>query len=313
MFEHTDAKSGARFERLVIDGRPFVAKHCDVGTDWTMRAMGVLGGSTTVLWRRGLLDRLPDCINQPVVALSYDPTPGLHGYSTSLLMHDVGDWLVPPGDATIGLDRHHRFIDHMATMHAAFWEGGPEIDVTPLTNRYLVLSPWLARTEAELGSDALVPRLVGQGWERFPEVAPKAAAVVMPLCIDPAPLTAALERTPLTLLHGDWKLGNLGTDDEHRTVVIDWVGSGRGPAVAEVAWYLAVNCKRLPESKDAVLDAYRSALERHGVDTEPWWDVQCALSLLGGLVQFGWEKALGGYDDELAWWEEHALGAARFL
>ena len=21
------------------------------------------------------------------------------------------------------------------------------------------------------------------------------------------------------------------------------------------------------------------------------------------MVQFGWEKALGGYDDELAWWE----------
>ena len=30
---------------------------------------------------------------------------------------------------------------------------------------------------------------------------------------------------------------------------------------------------------------------------------QLALCLLGTLVQFGWEKAFSGYDDELAWWE----------
>jgi hypothetical protein len=38
-----------------------------------------------------------------------------------------------------------------------------------------------------------------------------------------------------------------------------------------------------------------------------------ALSLLGALVQFGWEKALGGYDDELAWWEAQAVRAAPLL
>jgi hypothetical protein len=30
-------------------------------------------------------------------------------------------------------------------------------------------------------------------------------------------------------------------------------------------------------------------------------------------VQFGWEKALGGYDEELAWWEEKAIQAAPLL
>jgi len=37
------------------------------------------------------------------------------------------------------------------------------------------------------------------------------------------------------------------------------------------------------------------------------------LCLLGALVQFGWEKALGGYDDELAWWEARAVEGARLL
>jgi hypothetical protein len=38
-----------------------------------------------------------------------------------------------------------------------------------------------------------------------------------------------------------------------------------------------------------------------------------ALSLLGGLVQFGWEKAFGGLDDELAWWQQRAVAGARLL
>lgn len=50
-----------------------------------------------------------------------------------------------------------------------------------------------------------------------------------------------------------------------------------------------------------------------GVRTEPWWDRQLALCLLGALVQFGWEKALGGYDEELAWWEDRAVAAAALL
>ena len=37
------------------------------------------------------------------------------------------------------------------------------------------------------------------------------------------------------------------------------------------------------------------------------------LSLLGALVQFGWEKALGGYDEELVWWEAKAIQAAPLL
>jgi hypothetical protein len=31
------------------------------------------------------------------------------------------------------------------------------------------------------------------------------------------------------------------------------------------------------------------------------------------MVQFGWEKALGGYDEEFRWWERRALAAAQFL
>ena len=56
-----------------------------------------------------------------------------------------------------------------------------------------------------------------------------------------------------------------------------------------------------------------AALEACGISTEPWWERQLALCLPGALVQFGWEKALGGYDEELAWWEMQAVRAAPLL
>jgi len=228
-------------------------------------------------------------------------------------MRDVSEWLVPVTDEVIPLDQHLRFLAHMAAMHAVFWDAGEEVEVIPVMHRYLELSVWVAEAEAAIGSTHLVPQLIGKGWALLADVAPRAAAVVVPLSVDPGPLVEAMERTPQTFVHGNWKLDNLGTDADGRTVLLDWESTGRGAALSDLAWYLAINCRRLPQAKEAAADAYRAALERHGVDTAPWWDTQLALCLLGALVQFGWEKALGGYDDELAWWEAKAVEGARLL
>jgi Phosphotransferase enzyme family len=307
-------KSGARLERLVIDGRPYVLKHLDLADDWTLRASGCLAGPPFVLWDRGILARLPSCINQPIVGVARQ-TGGSSARSggCALLMHDVGRWLIPVNDEPISIDQHLRLLDHMAALHAAFWECGSDCDVVPVMHRYLELSPWLAEAEAAIGSTHLVPRLVGEGWPMLAEVAPKAAEVVIPLALDPGPLVVALESTPQTFVHGNWKLDNLGTDDDGRTVLLDWEQPGRGAPLSDLAWYLAINCRRLPQAKEEAIVAYRDALEARGVRTEPWWDRQLALCLLGALVQFGWEKALGGYDEELSWWETHALRAAPLL
>ena len=222
-------------------------------------------------------------------------------------------WLVPATDAPIGLAQHRRFLRHMAALHASFWGCGDELDVVPVMHRYLELSPWMAEAEAATGSPHLVPQLVAKGWPLLAEVAPAAAAVVTPLARDPGPLVDALAGTPHTFVHSNWKLDNLGTDDSERTVVLDWEQPGCGAPLADLAWYLAINCRRLPQSKEASIGAYRDELEACGVDTQPWWERQLALCLLGALVQFGWEKALGGYDDELAWWEDQAVRAAALL
>jgi Phosphotransferase enzyme family len=299
-------KSGATLERLRIDGEHYVLKQLDLRVDWTMRAAGALTGATAVLWAGGLLDRLPECIYSPIVVVEAGPV-------TRVLMRDVSPWLVPVREEAIEAETHARFVDHMAALHAQFWDAGAEVEVVPGMHRYLELSPWTAAAESEFTDPPLVPRLIGQGWPRLTEVAPAAARVVVPLALDPGPLVLALENTPQTFVHGNWKLDNLGTDPGGRTILLDWELPGRGPGLSDLAWYLAINCRRLPRSKEETIATYREALERRGVDTAGWWDRQLGLCLLGALVQFGWEKALGGYDDELVWWEQQALAGARFL
>jgi len=300
-------KSGATLEQVVIDGQDYVLKHLNLADDWTMRASGCLPGAPLVLWQRGILARLPGCLNQPIVAAAREPG------GCALLMRDVTPWLVPATDAPITLDQHARFLRHMAALHAEFWACGREFDVVPAMHRYLELSPWMAEAEAAAGSPHVVPALVAEGWPLLAEVAPAAAAVVTPLAHDPGPLVEALAGTPQTFVHSNFKLDNLGTDDAGRTVLLDWEQPGRGAPLSDLAWYLAINCRRLPQSKEASIAAYRQALEDHGVDTGSWWERQLALCLLGALVQFGWEKALGGYDEELAWWEANAVRAAALL
>ena len=297
----TDGKSGAVLERVEVDGRPMVLKRLDVRRDWTMRAVGDVACGTAEMWRRGLFDRLPDCFTQPIVGIAVDADPHPAGYGCWLLMDDVGEHLIPSGDDAIDLAVHEAFIDHMAAFHAAFWDGGPEIDIVPPANRLLELSPWTAVAEEATDDDHLVPRLIGQGWAQLPEVAPGLAAVV-DLATDPSPLVDALATTPSTFVHGNWKLGNLGRDHTGRTVLFDWENPGRGWGCAELAWYLAINAARLPCSREDTIEHYRRGLEARGIATDDWWDRQVALGMVAGLVWFGWEKALGGDTEELAWW-----------
>ncbi len=308
-------KSGARLDRLRIDGVDLVAKYLEPATDWTVRASGVLGGPMAALWTSGILQHLPDCLNQPIVGVAVDARPDA---ACPLGAPSCSCTTSAPTSSRPPTTRSPRppTSDCSSTWPRCTLPSGvaaAEIEVVPVMHRYLELSPWTAMAESAIGSTHLVPQLIGRGWPLLEQVAPAAAAVVTPLAWDPGPLVAALETTPQTFVHGNWKLDNLGTDPAGRTIVLDWEMPGRGAPLSDLAWYLAINCRRLPQAKESAIDAYRGALEDRGVDTGPWWDRQLALSLLGALVQFGWEKALGGYDDELAWWEEKALAGARVL
>src|SRR2546429_6240132 len=111
--DEVPGKSGATLERVVIDGRAYVLKHLDLAQDWTMRASGCLRGAPLVLWERGILARLPGCLNQPIVAAA----PERRG--CALLMRDVGRGLVPPPDAPLPRHQPPRLRRHLARLPPA--------------------------------------------------------------------------------------------------------------------------------------------------------------------------------------------------
>jgi Phosphotransferase enzyme family len=295
-----DSKSGARFERVWIDGEPHVIKHLHVDDDWIMRSTGDLGCRPVQVWQSGILDQVPDSIDHAVVGAAAGL--GRNGWGAALLMRDVSASLVPEGDGPVPLDQHLTFLDHMAALHATFWEWTDTVGLAPPHHRYLEFSPDGVSLEEQRGWPDPVPPLIVEGWQRLDAIGGPVAGPVIDLARDPSPLVGALSTAPQTLVHGDWKLGNLGRRPDGRTVLLDWAVPGQGSPAADLAWYLAINAARLPQTKEATIAAYRASLESHGVATAGWWDRALALSLLGGVVLFGWEKALGGPGAELAWW-----------
>ena len=302
-----DAKSGGALERVVIDGEPYIVKHLHVDDDWIMRATGDVTCRPLLVWQSGLLDQLPACFDTAMVGAAAGL--GRNGWGCALLMRDRSSWLLPD-DGVVRLDQHLRFLDHMAELHAYFWNWEDTVGLTPFANRWACFSSHLSAIEADRGTE--VPAIVRRGWAELAQRVPDVAPWVLALRDDPSPLVTALECTPSTLVHGDWKFANLGTGPDDQTLLIDWAFPGRAPAAAELAWYLAINAARLPHSKEAAIDAYATALASKGIDLGGWWDPQLALALLGAVVQFGWEKALGD-DDELEWWLERAREAAPLL
>jgi len=195
------------------------------------------------------------------------------------------------------------------------WGWSDELELLPYATRWWFFGTAMVDGERALGFPEAVPRIAAEGWEKFDARVP--ADVRDPLRdlrFDPGPLSLALLDTPQTFLHGDWKFGNVGTAADGRVILLDWAYPGPGPVAHELGWYLSLNHARFPagHTKESTIDDLRVALERHGVDTEGWWDRQVDLCLLGAAVQFGWEKAHGD-DAELFWWVDRARDGLRRL
>lgn len=299
--------STATFESVVLDGAAYVVKRLSYDTDWVMRAVGDSGVPRVVrMHASGLFDRLPGCLDTALVDVAFDPETGM----AELLMRDVSDAFLRDSDPFAD-EQHALLVDAMAQLHASTWGIVDELGLTTPAQRWSMLSPAFARTEALRGPLTGVPSALLPMWGRLAQNAPDTHRVLDRLAESPAPLVAALASTPQALVHGDWKGGNLGIGADRRVVLVDWAFPGVDAPCADLGWYLAVNCDRLPESKEATIERYRDALERHGVDTSVWWERQLPLALLGCAVQMGWSKC--DQPDELAWWSGRVAEASALL
>lgn len=294
----SDGKSGARFEKLVIDGEPYFLKTLSYDADWIMRCSGNTDHWEYKCWTAGVYDLAPPEIDHAMVAMD------LEDGRLSMLERDISAHLIPEGDDPITLEQSDAFISHMAAFHAATWGWRDDIGVSSIEQRLHFFSDANVAREMQ-GDDPSVPiRVAQQGWAALPERAPKLAAALAPHRADATPLADEIRRLPLCFSTGDWKMGNLGYNAETKqTILLDWAYPGAAPGLWDAMWFLALNRARLPRTKEDTLAAYRDALESRGVATGEWWEAARHLTALGMMCMMGWEKAVGD-EDELRWWED---------
>lgn len=303
----SDGKSSSIFERLIIDGEGYFLKTLSPATDWIMRVTGDRVHRPYLIWQAGVMDLAPACIDHTVVAMQVDGVGESAVLST--LMRDVTGYLVPEGDTTVSSSQHEAFIDHLAQMCVTFW--GFEDTIGGLATMHERLRFFdLGNVAREIAvADPPGPIAAADaGWKGLPERSRSLWELAQLVWENPTVLTDPLSATPPTFLHGDWKMGNLGSHPGGRTILLDWAYPGSGPACWDLCWYLALNRARLPESKEATIARFRSDLEAHGLDTAGWFERQLDLCLIAIMVAFGWEKALGD-EAELRWWERQVCEA----
>ena len=199
-------------------GKSYLVKYVGQRVDWLARALDDRHCFVRQLWTHGVLAALPADIDHTIEAVA-DDRPNER---VALLLRDVGPWLVPSGSDTIPMAQHRAFMEHMAALHAAFWGFDDRVGLLPPGRRYTALGPATTAREAAAGHDDPVPRMLAPGWAALRHLAPEAHDHAVALSRDPTPLVTALEQTPATLVHGDWKAGNLGSHPDGRTILLDW-------------------------------------------------------------------------------------------
>ena len=138
----SDAKSGAEFELLTLDGRSCFLKVLDAESDWIMRVTGNTDHWEHKVWRAGIYHRFPRVIDHTIIAMALDTTGG--STRLGILMDDVSGSLVPPGDGVVTVETHDGFVRHMAQLHATFWGWRDTVGLCPMANRIRFFCPEVA-------------------------------------------------------------------------------------------------------------------------------------------------------------------------
>ncbi|MCU1466156.1 MAG: hypothetical protein JWM72_2084 [Actinomycetia bacterium] len=160
--------------------------------------------------------------------------------------------------------RARDIVEHMAALHAHFWESPRFDDGGDLA--------WLAPkgTGAAGGGATFVKMAVENLGSQLPDEFHRLADIYLARNDD---IVALWNAGPRTFVHGDPHMGNLFVDtpNGNRTGFLDWAMIGRSPGLRDVAYVL---CNSIPAAVRAAderdwVDRYCSLLAEAGVDLDP--------------------------------------------
>lgn len=301
--------SGSSLERVVKpDGTRYFLKHVWPQHDLVLRVTND-SGREAALYTTGLLERVADVIDYPVVAVA----PEEDGWA--ILLRDVSDSLLtshPRADRP-GTDERRTILRAVGRLHEAF--RGQRVDgACTVEDRLQFLGTHVMAHEAT-GPEAL-PRWIRSSWEVFFDLAPADVAdAVAAIHDNPGSLADQLATAETTLIHGDLWAPNIGRTPE-RVILLDWALACQAPSEMELAFWVLWNSTFMNVTPETLLNEIR-ADARDRLDERTM-----LLALLGEFVSGagarGWAwNSVNGLDpgarmrerDELDWWIDRAREA----
>jgi hypothetical protein len=237
----------------------------------------------------------------PMIAAVYDGAKG------ALLMRDVSGGLLEQ-EQRLALWEARVLIERLAALHLQFWNdprlSDPALGLATLEDFVTIFAPARIRGELSAGRGHPVLERALAGWERFEQKAPDdVRRIVKTIMENPAALLTRLEALPRTLVHGDYKLGNLGLErtGSGAAIVLDWQDATLGTPFLDLGYLLALNARLLPFSKPEAIELYTAGLGHKGraISQE---DQDLALTA-GGPLRLLW-LLVSGPAEELEWWYE---------
>ena len=200
----------------------------------------------------------------------------MEGSNFIILMRDMAAYRVGDQAAGASLEDTVGAVDELAKLHGSLWGRVDHLD-------------WVPHIADSYHADNMF-NMCATGWSNMceifsdyldPSIPPRGTAFQNVL----ARLQTAMNQTPVTFLHGDFRMENLffGTQPGHQAVaIIDWQGPLRGRGMVDVALMLGQSTRtEVRQEHEQMLTArYAAGLRDMGIqytDAQAWEEYRLAL------------------------------------
>lgn len=282
--------SGSKLEAVVTDVGScghLVLKQMALDKDWEMMVSDDRYCRAVTLWCSGQLDKVSAFVDSAIVACARD------GNGWAILMRDVSSDIIGK-TPSLSAAKFHRLLTTLAGIHATFWDApdlsSTEVGLCDTTGIIQALSVETFR-RMPIAASYSAPQRWLEGWPLLQErLASDVAEILEQLLRDTRPISAALDRYPHTLVHGDFRETNIGLSSQQpfRAIVLDWQLAAYSAATIDLAWFLTTPTLWLsPISTENATELYRQLLVRRlGQGFDPsWWQPLLDLGLLVNILR----------------------------
>jgi hypothetical protein len=219
-------------------------------------------------------------------------------------MHDLSSGVTITGQK-LTVNAFQSLLDALAAMHAMFWDNedlrNPDLGLCDVETFVTAFWP------IDFNRKRYDMIWFDQAWDMlFDMVESDVRVTLESLISSPKAFSRRLADYPFTLVHGDFRPGNIAIlPDANQLVAFDWQLAGYAPALIDLHWFLT-SCD-IATAFDGT-EYYRQQLAMHlGDRFDPnQWQSMLALGRLAGVLRLGGAQFRLGVEQGINCWRESA-------